>query len=153
MCSTELSSFFKNVLGIFAGDKIKNKTVIPSQILSEQKLAVACLRGLIDTDGTVSKRGSYLCISFSSHNPNLLKQVWFLGKRMNVFTHGGSKQTGTNSWAHIIEYFKLVGSSNLRHIIRFNEKFKTGKLLYQKETLKYLTRYQNLKLPCYGPVV
>ena len=126
--STSLAKFFEKNLGLKPGDKIRNDSKIPRKILSSESLAIACLRGLVDTDGSVSKRGSYLCLEFTSHNKVLLDQVYKLATRLGIFTHFGEHQTGTNKWKNIVRYFAVVGSSNLRHIIRFNEKF-TNSLL------------------------
>ncbi|VVB99792.1 Uncharacterised protein [uncultured archaeon] len=52
-----------------------------------------------------------------------------------------------------MKYFSEVGSSNMRHIIRFEERRKNKKFLYQKETLKYFPEYEHLTLAHFGPVV
>jgi hypothetical protein len=40
------------------GDKIKGVAMIPNAVMEDRKLAICCLRGLIDTDGSVSKDGN-----------------------------------------------------------------------------------------------
>jgi intein/homing endonuclease len=66
---------FLNKLGLPFGDKIRNKAKIPEIFLRDLPLSIACLRGLIDTDGTVSKRANQLTLTFWSNNGILLNQV------------------------------------------------------------------------------
>lgn len=146
-----LCDYFKNKLGFTYGDKIRNKTVIPQEIINDKKLMLHCLRGLIDTDGTVSKDGEALCIRFVSHSPPLMKQIRDANKKLNIFTFNYKTVIGTRNISKIDEFFKVVGSSNLSNIIRYCE-FKNGNLLKKEETLNYHPAYRNIKIP-YGPVV
>lgn len=134
------------------GDKIKNNVGIPKKIVSSRKLAMACLRGLVDTDGSVSRRGrkgSQFCVQFTSYNRKLLKQVYSIGKRLGVFTYITGNETGTNKWENVLKYFSLVGSSNLRHIVRFNLKLEQDRVIYQKDVPPYYEKnlYRRVDLP------
>jgi intein/homing endonuclease len=40
-------------IGLKAGNKSKNRTSIPNWILKDKQYSIACIRGLIDTDGSV----------------------------------------------------------------------------------------------------
>ncbi|PIN91624.1 hypothetical protein COU61_02105 [Candidatus Pacearchaeota archaeon CG10_big_fil_rev_8_21_14_0_10_35_13] len=157
--SKNLCTYFNKELGIAYGSKIKNKTVIPKEIIAKSKLALACLRGLIDTDGSISRRGrggSQFCIQFTSHNPPLLDQVFDIGKGAGVFSYRDNAGAGTNKWGNIVNYFKVVGSSNLRHIVRFYERFENKNTIYQKDIIKYYRKslYNAIDLPFkLGPVV
>ena len=150
--SKNLCSFINKEFGINFGHKIRNKTSIPNKILQDNKLSIACLRGLIDTDGSISRRGrngSQFCIQFTSHNKYLLEQVKKIGADLNIFTFGDETGCGTNKGDNIKRYFDLVGSSNLRHIVRFNEKFSKGNTIYKKDVLNYYQKglYSRLDLP------
>ncbi len=150
--SKNVCSFLNKNFGLKYGHKIKNKTHIPKKILENGKLALACFRGLIDTDGSISRRGregSQFCIQFTSHNKKLLEQIREYMKKMGFFTFSDKTGTGTNSKEKIYKYFKEIGSSNLRHIIRFHQRFYKNKTLYQKEVLDYYQKpfYRNLSLP------
>ncbi|MBU2104517.1 MAG: hypothetical protein KKF67_01950 [Nanoarchaeota archaeon] len=150
--SKRLCSFLKNDYNLNYGHKIRNKTAIPKPIRANKKLSIACLRGLIDTDGSISRRGrngSQFCIQFTSHNKKLLQQVNEIGKNLQIFTFGDKTGTGTNKQENILRYFNLVGSSNLRHIVRFNERFYNKNTIYQREVIKYYQEnlYKNLPLP------
>ncbi|MCR4368961.1 MAG: hypothetical protein NUV67_03580 [archaeon] len=145
--SVNFVKYFKETFGLKTGDKIRNKAVIPGFILADENLARSCLRGLMDTDGSYCKRGSQMSLDFSSHNSSLLKQVFELGRRFGYFSYNGETNAGSNSWLKAQKYFSEVGSSNLKHVIRFRERLKTGRLLYAKDTLKYFPEYENLSLP------
>jgi len=150
--SKNVCSFLNKNFGLRYGHKIKNKTCIPKKILEDEKLSIACFRGLIDTDGSISrrgKRGSQFCIQFTSHNKKLLKQVHEIGKKIGVFTFGDKTGSGTNKQENILKFFKIVGSSNLRHIVRFHQRFYKNKTLYQRDVLKHYKKpfYINLTLP------
>ena len=149
--SKNLCSFLNKDYKIKFGHKIRNRTVIPNQIMSDRNLAMSCLRGLIDTDGSVSRRGrggSQFCIQFTSHNKRLLSQVSKIGRDIGIFTFFEKKGAGTNKWSNITKYFKNVGSSNLRHIVRFNERLAKNNI-YQREVVNYYQQpfYRDLSLP------
>lgn len=150
--SKNLCSFFHKNFNIRYGDKIRNRTIIPPQIMESKKFSIACLRGLIDTDGSISRRGrggSQFCIQFSSHNPFLLDQVYNLGKELEIFTFHDKTGAGTNKWSNIEKYFNIVGSSNLRHIVRFYLRKYENKTIYQKDIPIYAEQdlYRNINLP------
>ena len=150
--SKNMCSFLNKKFQLKYGNKIRNKTIIPKEILNDERLSIACLRGLIDTDGYVGRRGrngSQFCIQFGSHNKYLLEQVYNLGKRLSIFTFCDRFGCGTNKWENIEKYFKLVGSSNLRHIVRFHLRKFRNKTIYQREVLDYYgeSLYKDLTLP------
>ncbi len=150
--SKELCSFLNKKYSINFGNKIKNKTQIPEKILQSRKLSTACLRGLIDTDGSVSRRGrkgSQFCIQFTSHNIGLLNQVNEIGKNLKIFTYFTGNNIGTNKWENILRYFKIAGSSNLKHIVRFHLRNYKNKTIYLREVPLYFKKnlYSNMNLP------
>jgi hypothetical protein len=150
--SKEMCSFLKQNYKINFGHKIKNKTSIPHKILKDNKLAFACIRGLIDTDGTISRRGKngkQFCIEFTAHNKKLLEQVTNIMNKKGLFTFGDKTNTGTNSKEKILRYFEEIGSSNLRHIVRFHERFYNKNTIYRKDVTKYYQKdfYNKLDLP------
>ena len=145
--SKQFATFFKEKFFLKSGDKIRNQSKIPDLLLADDELAKACLRGLMDTDGSFSRRSVYLCMAFTSYSPVLLNQVYELGKRFGYFSYKVNGQVGSNSWKKLQKYFSEVGSSNLRHIVRFEERLRNGRFLYQEDTLKYFPEYESLKLP------
>lgn len=150
--SKRFCSFLYDHYGLKFGDKIRNNTIIPAVILKKKALSIACLRGLMDTDGSVSRRGrngSQFCVEFFSKNFNLVKQVDEIGKRLGIFTYIARNRVGTNSWKYVSRYFKIVGSSNLKHIIRFHLRYSQHKSIYVGDVPEYAKKdlYRNLRLP------
>ena len=106
----------------------------------------------MDTDGCISRRGrngSQFCVQFFSGNKKLLKQVRRLGFRYGFFSYFIGGETGTNNWENVKKYFNEVGSSNLKHIVRFNVKLAENKTIYLREVLDYYQKplYKNIRLP------
>lgn len=150
--SKKICSFLKDDYGIKYGHKIRNKTCVPKDILKDKELSIACLRGLVDTDGSVSRRGkggSQFCVQFTNHNKKLLYQANSIGKRLRIFTYITGNGTGTNKWENILKYFEIVGSSNLRHIVRFCLRNYESKTIYVGDVVKYYKKnlYRNINLP------
>ncbi|MDD5464579.1 MAG: LAGLIDADG family homing endonuclease [Candidatus Moranbacteria bacterium] len=147
ICSKNVSDYFQTTFNFKVGDKIRNKTCIPEPILNDKRLFFACLRGLIDTDGSVSKDNNAVSIRFHSNNPVLLNQVKESDFITDIFTiKSHPQQTGTKSFEKIKEYFELIGSSNLRHIVRYLE-YLNGNILKKKDVLPYYPFYEKLMLP------
>lgn len=145
--SVEICKYLNEIYKIPYGDKLRNNSKIPKQIMKDEKLFLACLRGLVDTDGCIGKSGNFFRIVFSSRNKNYLEQVWKIGTIHNFFGYLDHEQISTGAKAKVKKYFKLVGSSNLRHIIRFREWEENNKLLYVNETLNFYNKYAKIKLP------
>ena len=138
------------------GDKIRGKATIPIAIMKDEVMAIACLRGLMDTDGSVSKDGNSISVRFYSHNKMLVDQVEQIGRSLGIFTFRNPMETGTRSWSKVLDYFRIVGSSNLRHIVRFHTKFSENKTLRKEEVAEHYKKYKGIRLPFKlgnGPVV
>ena len=138
------------------GDKVRGKAVIPNAITKNRIMAIACLRGLIDTDGSISKDGNSISIRFYSHNKTLVNQVEGIGRSLGIFTFRNPMDTGTRSWSKVLDYFRIVGSSNLRHIVRFHAIFFENKILRKEEVPERYKKYKGIRLPFklgVGPVV
>ena len=153
LCSIKICNYLNKKFRINFGDKIKNKTTIPKQILNNKKLFLSCLRGLIDTDGCIGKGGDRLSLTFTSYNSKLIEDVHLTSKKLNLFTYKYEKDIGTDSFPKICNYFNKVGSSNFRHIVRFLERYYNKKLLYKQEVLNYYNKYKDILIPYKGPVV
>ncbi len=151
--SRKLSSFLNKKFKLPYGDKIRNEAKIPAQILKKKSLVKCCLRGLVDTDGCIGKSGVSLKLSFSSHNPILLNQVIKINEKLSIFNKNYKNSLETCSIEKIKRYIRLVGTANLKHIIRFNERIKGGKLLYNRDLQVYYPLYSNIDVPFHGPVV
>lgn len=147
IASKNLAHFLHREFQIPYGNKIKNECSIPGKIIENRELSIACLRGLVDTDGSLSRRDNYMCLAFDSHNPVLLEQVWKIGSDLGIFTYRSKDQIGTNSWKNIQKYFEIVGSSNLSTIVRFKERLLNNQRLYKYQVLDYFDKYKKTELP------
>lgn len=152
--SKQLCDYFSNEFGLKKGDKIRNNSIIPLVIMKDKSLSLACLRGLVDTDGSVSRRGrngEQFTVTFTSHNPCLIKQVKLISDRNSLFSFISERRgtIGTNNQEKIRNYFRIVGSSNLKHIIRFHQKFFFNKSIYLRDTAGHIKRklYKGMNLP------
>lgn len=117
---------YLNKLGLPIGDKIKKRASVPKWVLNDDRYMKACLRGLIDTDGTVfdhvyyvkGKEYTYTKISFSSGSHTLRNNVY------DMLSHFGIKAcvSGTNvrldSRKSVDDYKTLIGFHNPKHLKR-----------------------------------
>jgi len=141
-CSVKLCQFVRG-LGLPFGKKVNIK--ISNKVLSKRNYRIALLRGLMDTDGSLCKRGNRLALVFTSYSRDLLNFAESLGSELEVFTHKNESQVGTDSWPKICKYFEVVGSSNPRHIICFLAKQKANRLIYKVETENFKNLYSGVK--------
>jgi len=110
--------------GLPRGDKLKSGLRIPDWVLARRSWRTACMRGLMDTDGclyihrhTVSgKRYRNIGLCFSSHSPQLLRQVAAILEECRITPHLNKK--GTEIYVYradaVTRYLRLFGTSNPR---------------------------------------
>jgi len=118
----KMVEFFKT-MGLSPGNKKENAQRIPKWIMKNNLYLRACLRGLIDTDGSVhliSKQNHNLRICFTSYIPNLLEDVRSSLQRFDILTSKIIKGnqifiTGKES---VTKYIEEIGFSNQKHLNR-----------------------------------
>lgn len=87
------SNKWENLLGWTAagGSKFNQKVSVPDWIKNNKTFTTSCLRGLIETDGSVYKDRNYLTVNFVTIIPNLAEDVMgmmtSLGFKPNMQTH------------------------------------------------------------------
>jgi intein/homing endonuclease len=107
--------------GLKSGDKIKNQITIPKWIFLKDDYLRACIRGLIDTDGSIfrmSKRDKNLLrIGFTNHNKKLLADT-----HMAIMQLGFNPSRIIKNRAFVIsrkadvrKYINEIGFSNEKH--------------------------------------
>lgn len=116
-------------LGLRRGNKVLNQVAIPKWILQNNDYSRFCVRGLIDTDGSVyfhkhkTNGINYLNmgLTFTNHSKPLLYGVNNI-LLANHFTPSivRDKKIYIYKLDEIKRYFKIIGSSNPKHIGRFN---------------------------------
>ncbi len=114
--------FFKS-LGLGTGNKKTNNQSIPKWIKEDDKLLKKCLRGLIDTDGSVhiiSKNNRNIRISYTSYIPRLLDDV-----RVSLIKLGftpskiiSERQIFISKQEEIKKYSNEIGFSNQKNLNR-----------------------------------
>lgn len=120
---------FCTKIGLKIGNKIKQQIDIPDWIKANSKFKIACLRGLIDTDGCViihkyRSRGKYYTykkIAFTNRSLPLLKSVSAILNELN-FKHriGNNFDIRIEAMEDVRNYFKIVGTHNPKHLKRYN---------------------------------
>lgn len=118
-------------LGLVKGNKVVNQVDLPHWIWASQSYQRACLRGLMDTDGSVYRYTHrvygrvyrHVALCFTNRSKPLLLSVERLLK--NFLFHPRTKryQIYVNRQAEIQRYFHAIGSSNLKHLARFRKYF------------------------------
>ena len=124
--SKELVNFLLN-MGLKNGNKIENQVDIPKWITKDSNFSKACLRGLIDTDGSIfrmSKKDPKLIrMSFKNHNLQLLKTVRHtfikLGFHPSKIIH--DETIFISRQKDIENYINEIGFHNQKHLTRLDK--------------------------------
>jgi hypothetical protein len=110
--------------GLVRGDKLKAGLVIPGWILLKPEFRVACVRGLVDTDGCLyihkhrvaGKEYRNLGLCFCSYSPELIGQVMRIFEEFGIIPH--SSNQGRSIYLYkasaVARYLEVFGSSNER---------------------------------------
>ena len=129
--SKTLVKFFY-LIGLNSGNKIKNQTTIPKWIWEKESYLKACVRGLIDTDGSIYELLPHwpglFQLTFENKNITLLKDTRkaFLKLGFQVSRLCGSKKRGSTKFYitrkdQIKKYLKEIGFSNRKHSHRIRD--------------------------------
>jgi len=143
--STELIKYLIQD-GLVLGNKIKNKAELPSWIFEQNGFIAGALRGLFDTDGGIySKQKNYkrAIIKFQTHSPNIRKNIFEMLKKIGLTASKSSVNVRIQNQNEINRFFKLVGSSNPKNIIRYKHFIKSGEIPLKEKLIKEVT---NLKI-------
>ncbi|MFH2028500.1 MAG: LAGLIDADG family homing endonuclease, partial [Nanoarchaeota archaeon] len=118
---------FLNSIGLKSGDKIRNQIGIPSWVFENKNFLKVCLRGLIDTDGSIfrmSNKDSHLLrINFTNHNKKLLNdaRLAFIKLGFHPSKIICNNKIYISRKEDIVRYIKEIGFSNNKHINRYHE--------------------------------
>lgn len=123
MNSVELVRFLSSI-GLKDGNKINNRITIPEWIWSKKEFLSACIRGLIDTDGSIYELKpnwpGLFQISFKSYNQTLLTDT---RKALITLGYKVSDTSGNRIYitkkSEIEKYIKEIGFNNKKHRIRY----------------------------------
>jgi hypothetical protein len=115
-------------LGLARGDKVEHQVGVPEWIWCEAAYQSACLRGLMDTDGSVYQyihrvngyTYRHVALAFSNRSRPLLDFVERLLRTFELRPRRRRYQVCLYRKADIARYFQAVGTSNLKHEQRYN---------------------------------
>lgn len=114
-------------LGLPIGNKVKQRFDIPEWITHDPKLAAACLRGLVDTDGCIfthryQAKGTwyaYKKLSFTSASEPLRKSVHALLQEFGFHPRMTGKDVRLDRAGDMKRYLSSIGSHNPKHLRRY----------------------------------
>lgn len=110
--------------GLPRGNKLKSGLQISPWILSKKEYRVACVRGLMDTDGCLlvhnhavsGKRYSNIVLCFCSASPKLVEQVSSIFEEFAIkpHIHIGGRNIYLYKRQAVEKYLEIFGTSNQR---------------------------------------
>lgn len=114
-------------LGLVVGNKIDQNIKIPKWVLEDEGYSIACLRGLMDTDGSVylhrytvkGKEYQYKKLCFSSASPLLRKDVQFILHRFGSAATCSGTNVRIDAVSDVRRYMDVVGTHNPKHLKRY----------------------------------
>lgn len=120
-----LVGYLVDEIGLKIGNKVKLKVDIPRWIKKKTSFQVACLRGLVDTDGSFfthnykskGKSYSYIKIGFTSRSGPLLKSTSDILTKLKI-NHRITSDTYSiriEAKRDVKKYLKMVGTHNPKH--------------------------------------
>ncbi|MBI3074876.1 MAG: hypothetical protein HYY92_01525 [Parcubacteria group bacterium] len=125
---TELVRFCTNNLGLTMGNKVAHQVGVPRWVAENKTFRIACLRGLVDTDGSVfvhryavkGKEYAYKKLSFTNRSFPLLDFVFDTFKSLGLHPRQTKRgEVRLDSKSDMCAYFLLVGSHNPKHLKRY----------------------------------
>lgn len=124
--SSDLRDFLIK-LGLKPGNKVRNQISVPKWIIGKRQYRIACLRGLMDTDGSLymhrhiveNKGYIYPRINFSSCSKPLLKFVFDTLNELNCKARNSYQNVLVDSLPAVRRYFEVAGTSNPKFIKKF----------------------------------
>lgn len=121
---------FCNALGLKTGNKLKQNLDIPEWIKKNKEFAIVCVRGIMDTDGCVfnechkikNKKYCYPRLSLVSASSSLRISVFKILKDLQLNPAiRNNRSVQIENKEDIKKYFKIIGTNNDKHKIRFNK--------------------------------
>ena len=110
--------------GLSRGNKLRNGLQIPRWILKKKAYRIACLRGLVDTEGCLFVHTHRVAgrvyrnigLNFRSHSPELIFQMLSIFEECGIIPH--ITKRGTDIYLYqakdVERYLKIFGTSNER---------------------------------------
>lgn len=110
--------------GLCSGNKVKNQVGIPAWIRRKPEYEKACLRGLMDTDGSFychkyisgGRKYKYLKLCFTNCSKPILKFVFDVLRDLDYQAYLDGNHVSIYSVGGIKRYFKEIGTNNQKHL-------------------------------------
>jgi hypothetical protein len=110
--------------GLIFGNKVKNQVDIPKWIKEKMEYRLACLRGLMDTDGGLylhkytsnGKIYNYFKLCFTNCSKPLLNFVFTSLKRLNYKAYKKANCVVIYAIDEVRRYFEEIGSHNQKNL-------------------------------------
>lgn len=124
-----LVDYLTHDLGLKVGSKVRQQVDVPDWIKQDREWYKACIRGLVDTDGSIvihrykvgGKYYTYKKLCFASMSSPLRVSIYNglkdLGLSPRLAKNG--RDIYLDSQQSVSSYFKIVGSHNAKHLTRF----------------------------------
>lgn len=118
---------YLHALGLPIGNKVKQEFDMPDWIKRNNAYAIACVRGLVDTDGSIfthsykvkGKWYQYKKLSFCSRSQPLRHSVAKILTNLGMRARIADYDVRLDSIADMQKYVSLIGSSNPKHLKRY----------------------------------
>lgn len=118
---------FLHRAGLPIGNKVRQRFDMPKWVKRSRKLSVACVRGLVDTDGCViihryrvrGKLYQYKKLSFTSRSRPLQQSVAKILAGLGMRARISGYDVRLDSILDMQKYFSLVGTHNPKHLKRY----------------------------------
>lgn len=111
-------------LGLHRGNKLRQGLVIPEWIMRRRSYRLACIRGLVDTDGCIfvhkhkikGREYRNIGLTFTSYSPRLIEQVAEILAEVKIIPHITERQRDIYLYRAdaVSRYLRLIGTSNPR---------------------------------------
>jgi len=112
----------KKKTGLIPGNKVKNQVSEPEWVELNLSFIRKGLKGLFDTDGSITVgRNNQLSLSFSNSSKNLVKDFYFMSKKIGIKKIGNIVDAGQNLWR--VAIYDSIEVKKFLNIIK-PEKFK-----------------------------
>lgn len=115
----ELVEYLKSI-GLRSGSKTAHEASVPDWVYSNTSYMRACLRGLMDTDGSIYRMGRWHQICFKNKSCALLKDFQRLSRNLGMYC---SKITCSKVYISrkedVRKFFNEVGVHNEKHERRY----------------------------------
>jgi len=113
--------------GLPIGNKVRQQCDIPDWIKKNKEFSLACVRGLIDTDGSVfthryivnGKQYSYKKLGFTSRSAPLRRSSAHILETLGMSPRMSGYDVRLDSINDMKKYFSLIGSHNPKHLKRY----------------------------------